>query len=320
MLFPKTKKIGKENDWHRTNNTVFGLYKEYLFTVGDAPVFGNSQFKYIIASTDNLSEQQKGIIKLALEENKKFLKFNKVEFGDNFIYIQFNDLLGFTKLKTLYSVMDFLVNIFLNLGLSKMRKCQNCEKKENIKYYRLIEVGTILCHTCYKRTQIELIESESAPWTDEKKYHSGLLGSLLFSIPAILVWITVATFFGGIASTLSVLIGYFGIKGYAYFNGKQCPLTKYLIILSNIICLITANYLTVCVTLWQKGAKFDSSLSILFTNNEIQELFFKNILVSIALNLIVWIWLFSKFKEKKLTIVHAERVNKLEHSAVFSKF
>ncbi len=79
MIFPKAKKIAKELDWHKTKDGVFGPYKGYFFNVADASLLSNPQFKFVTATTDSLTEQQKLQIKTELDTNKKNLKFTNFE-------------------------------------------------------------------------------------------------------------------------------------------------------------------------------------------------------------------------------------------------
>ena len=117
MIFPKAKKIAKELDWHKTKDGVFGLYKGYFFNVADASLLSNPQFKFVTATTDSLTEQQKLQIKTELDTNKKNLKFTNFEISDNSVFFQFSENLTFTKLKTVYSLLDFLVDLFKKLNI-----------------------------------------------------------------------------------------------------------------------------------------------------------------------------------------------------------
>lgn len=63
MIFPKAKKIAKDLGWHKTNDSVFGLYKGYFFNVADSSILSTPQFKLVTVTTDSLTEEQRLQIK-----------------------------------------------------------------------------------------------------------------------------------------------------------------------------------------------------------------------------------------------------------------
>ena len=119
MIFPKAKKIAKALDWYKTKDTVFGLYKGYFFNMGDSSLLSNPQSKYVIVTTDTLTEEQKLEINTALESNKKKLKFSNFEVDDQTVFVQFIEIYTYTKLKTVYALFDFLVDLLTKIGIPK---------------------------------------------------------------------------------------------------------------------------------------------------------------------------------------------------------
>ena len=310
MIFPKAKKIAKELDWHKTKDGVFGIYKNYFFNVSDASLFSNPQFKFVIASTDILTEEQKALIKFELDANKKNLKFSTFEISENSIFFQFIENLTFTKLKTVYSLFDFLVELFKKLNISEQNKCHNCSSKENNKYYEINDLGIILCSSCFYQTEKSYIKIENEIQSEQKNYLTGFIGALLFSIPGIIAWVLVAIYLERLASGMAIIIGLLGIKGYEYFKGKQGNLTKYLIVLTNIISIVIANVITVLAMLMNEGLTINKSINEFQTNEIAKDLFYKNTMFSFILAIFIWIWLLFVFKNKKLTIKRSEKFNK----------
>jgi hypothetical protein len=310
MIFPKAKKIAKELDWHKTKDGVFGLYKGYFFNVADASLLSNPQFKFVTATTDNLSEEQKQQIKTELDTNKKSLKFTTFEISDNSIFFQFAENLTYTKLKTVYSLFDFLVDLFKKLNISEQNKCHNCGTNQKINYYDLNDTGIILCNTCFNQTENSFYEIERERISEEKNYLTGFLGSIVFSIPGIIAWVLIAVYLERLASAMAMVIAFLGLKGYDYFKGRHGKLTKYLIVLSNIICILIANATTVIAMLVKEGLTISKAFTEFQINQAAKDIFNQNTIISFILAFFVWVWLLFILKDKKLTIKLADKFEK----------
>ena len=310
MVFPKAKKIAKEQNWHSTKDGVFGLYKGYFFNVGDANLLSNPQFKYVVATVDNLTEEQKEQIKTELETNKKVLKFSNFIIRNNSIFIRFVENITFTKLKTIYALFDFLVDLFKKLNISEQNKCHNCGTANNVNSYNLNNSGILLCPACFREIENRHYEIEREKFAENKNYLTGFLGSVVFSAIGIIAWVLVAVYLDIIASAMALVIAYLGIKGYDYFKGRRGKLTKYLIVFSNIICIIIANVATVTAMLMNEGLSISRSLAELQTNEVAQDLIFKNTIISFVLAFFVWVWLLFLLKDKKMAIKLAGKLDK----------
>lgn len=310
MIFQKAKKIAKELDWHKTQDGVFGLFKGHFFNVADASLLSNPQFKFVTATIDNLTEEQKLQIKTELDTNKKNLKFTNFEISDNSIFFQFAENLTFTKLKTVYSLFDFLVDLFKKLQLPEQNKCHNCGTKEKINSYNLNDNGIILCKTCFSQTENSFYEIERERISEEKNYLTGFLGTIVFSIPGIIAWVLIAVYLERLASAMAMVIAFIGLKGYDYFKGRHGKLTKYLIVLSNIICILIANATTVIAMLVKEGLTINQALTEFQINQAAKDIFNQNTMISFILAFFVWIWLLFILKDKKLTIILADKFEK----------
>jgi len=310
MIFQKAKKIAKELDWHKTQDGVFGLYKGHFFNVADASLLSNPQFKFVTATIDNLTEEQKLQIETELDTNKKNLKFTNFEISDNSIFFQFAENLTFTKLKTVYSLFDFLVDLFKKLQLPEQNKCHNCGTKEKINSYNLNDNGIILCKTCFSQTENSFYEIERERISGEKNYLTGFLGTIVFSIPGIIAWVLIAVYLERLASAMAMVIAFIGLKGYDYFKGRHGKLTKYLIVLSNIICILIANATTVIAMLVKEGLTINQALTEFQINQAAKDIFNQNTMISFILAFFVWIWLLFILKDKNLTIKLADKFEK----------
>lgn len=310
MIFPKAKKIAKELDWHKTKDGVFGLYKGYFFNVADASLLSNPQFKFVTATTDNLSEEQKQQIKTELDTNKKSLKFTTFEISDNSIFFQFAENLTFTKLKTVYSLFDFLVDLFKKLNISEQNKCHNCGTNQKINYYDLNDTGIILCNTCFNKTENSFYEIERERISEEKNYLTGFLGSIVFSIPGIIAWVLIAVYLERLASAMAMVIAFLGLKGYDYFKGRHGKMTKFIIVLTNIVSILIANATTVIALLVKEGLTISQAFAEFQTNQAAIDTFNQNTIISFILAFFVWVWLLFILKDKKLTIKLADKFEK----------
>jgi hypothetical protein len=307
MIFPKAKKIAKELDWHKSNNGVFGLYKGYFFNVSDASLLSNPQFKFVTATIDNLTEDLKLQIKKELDTNKKNLKFTNFEISDNSILFEFAENLTFTKLKTVYTLFDFLVELFKKLQLPEQNKCHNCGTKEKINSYNLNDNGIILCKSCFSGKENSFYEIERERISEEKNYLTGFLGTIVFSIPGIIAWVLSAVYLERLASAMAIVIAILGLIGYDYFKGRHGKLTKYLLVLSNIICILTANATTIIAMLVKEGLTINQAFTEFQINQLARDIFNQNTIISFILAFMVWIWLLFILKDKKLKIKLAEK-------------
>lgn len=307
MIFPKTKKIAKKLDWHKTNDGVFGLYKGYFFNIGDANLMNNPQSKFIILRTDNLSDEQEQQIRSELVENKKTLKFTNSRIGTNTIYIQFIEIFTYTKVNTVYYLLDFLVDLCKRLNISEKYECQNCTTKTNLNFYDLNNNGTILCESCFHEIENQFFEIEREKLSKNKNYLTGFLGSILFSIPGIIAWTLIAVYVGLIGSGMAILIALLGLKGYEFFKGQKSKLTKYLIVFSNIVSILIANIAIFIFLFVKEGLTISQSFQELQINTRAQDMLLKYTLISFVLAFCAWLWLLFQIKEEKMTIKLAEK-------------
>lgn len=307
MIFPKAKKIAKDLGWHKTNDSVFGLYKGYFFNVADSSILSTPQFKLVTVTTDSLTEEQRLQIKTELDKNKKRLKFTNFNLSNNEIFFQFTENLTLTKIKTVYSLFDFLVDLFKRLNVSGQNKCHHCGKDQRINYYNLNDTGIILCDTCFSQEDHRFYEIEKERISKEKNYLTGFLGALIFSVPGIILWTFFAIYFERLASGMAFVIALLGLLGYDYFKGRHGKLTKYIIVFTNILSIVIANIMTVITLLVKQGLSIKHAIQELQTNEAAKDFFYQSIIISFLLALLVWIWLLFIMKDKKLNIKLADK-------------
>lgn len=307
MIFPKAKKIARDHGWYKTSHKVFGLYKGYFFNVSDASIIHTPQYKYVSVTTGNLTDEQRQHIKTELTTNRKWLKFTFFEIRENTIYFKFTENIMPTTIRTVYALFDFVVDLLKRLNIPEQNKCHSCEKIQRINYYDLNHTGILLCDDCFKQTADKLHEIEKERVSKEKNYLTGFLGSVIFSIPAIILWVLLAVFLGGISSGMAFVTAILGFLGYDYFNGFRGKLTRSIIFFTSFISIFAANIITVIALLVKEGFSINEAIWEFQTNPAANEIFMQNIIISFILSFIPWIWILFIRKEDKLTIKKADK-------------
>lgn len=307
MIFPKAKKIARDLGWYKTDNGVFGLYKGYFFNVSDASLMSNPQYKFVSATTGNLTEEQRQQIKAELVTKKRKLKFTSFEIGDSGIFFRFSETFIYTRLNTVYSLLDFLVDLFRKLNIPEQNKCHSCGTDQKISYYNLVDNGIIFCDSCFHQTNNKFYEIEKERISKEKDYLTGFLGTLIFSAPGIILCVLLAIYLGKLASGMAFILAFFAFIGYNLLKGREGTLKKYIIFLTNIISIIIANVITVLALLLKQGSTIKQAISELQTSESVKEVFYANMVFSFVLALGAWIWILFIMKDNKLSIKPAEK-------------
>ncbi|SMC31384.1 MULTISPECIES: hypothetical protein [unclassified Chryseobacterium] len=307
MIFPKAKKIARDLGWYKTEDGVFGLYKGYFFNVSDASLVSTPQYKFVSVTTGNLTEEKWLQINTELVTNKKRLKFTGFEIRDTSILFQFSETFIYTKLKTVYTLFDFLVDLFKKLNIPEQYKCHSCGTNQKINYYNLNDNGILLCDTCFHETNNKFYEIEKLRISKEKNYLTGFFGAVIFSIPWIILWVLSAVYLGRIASAMALIIAFFASIGYSFLKGREGTLKKYIIFLTNIVSIIMANVMIVLALLIKEGSTLKQAILEFQTNETVKEVFYTNIIISSILGLVAWIWILFVMKDEKLIIKRADK-------------
>ncbi|WP_353159834.1 hypothetical protein [Myroides odoratus] len=263
MLFPKAKKIAKQQDWFATNQLVFGLYKNYLFQIGDANLLATPSSKFVISDITLISEDQRNFVEQTLIANKQALKFSTYAFQNNTIVFTFNEHLALTKIKTIYVLLDFLTDLYTRIDLPISNYCQNCKESGTINFYNLNEKGIQLCALCTSDFKKRFYRHESDERKMNSTYSKGVIGALLFSIPGIIMWIIVAYYFNTIYSALASVIAVLGYLGYIKFNGKKGSKTLLFLSITNFTTVLLANLIVFLIELNAAGYSLRESFHVL---------------------------------------------------------
>ncbi|MDQ1857462.1 hypothetical protein [Chryseobacterium sp. WLY505] len=213
-----------------------------------------------------------------------------------------------TKIKTVYALFDFVVDLLKKLNIPEQNRCHSCETNEKITYYDLNHTGVLLCDDCFKQTDNKFNKVEKERISKEKNYLTGFLGAIMFSIPAIILWVLLAVYLGEISSGMAFAIALVGFLGYDYFKGFRGKLTRYIIFFTNIVSIFVANVITVIALLVKQGLTINQAIFEFQNNPSANEIFMKNSILSFILSFIPWIWVLFIRKDDKLIIKPAEKL------------
>lgn len=308
MILPVNRKIAKQLKWHRTGDKIFGLYNGCFFNMGDSSIFSSPNYKFINASVGDLNEVQLTGITNDLHKNKSILKFAEPNVSDGYLFIKINEVWGTTKTKKVYKILDFIVELLKKYTVGFGADCLHCGSLEKTGFYNHSNTGVILCVQCFERTKASVNEQRYKLQLLQNNYLLGFMGSILFSIPAIIGWVLIAIFIGKIALGMVFLIAILGDIGYNKFKGKQTRLTPWIIILSNMMWILFANIAMVTILLYREGLTIGSALSGTFEFENARQILNNNTAISFILAFFVWIWLLLTFKKDNLEISPALKV------------
>ena len=266
MISNTIKSIGKENGWYKSKDSVFGLYKDYFFVLGD----GESS-KFFIALLDELDDQTSQTLNNSLAEKQKSLKIKEYAITKDEVQVRITSY----KKDLLYAVLNFLVELFDSNNLSRQNKCHSCGSEKDLGYYSLPSgFGIIYCASCREGAGQMFNEAQRRYTSEEKNYLTGTFGAFLYTIPVMIVYVIVWYYWGVIAGFVALLFGIASLKGYIDFKGKPGSFTVWIMLLVNIIAIVTANYLTAIYSLYLMGASIGKILELLLTSRQIHEVVF----------------------------------------------
>jgi len=303
MIRPSIKKIAKKENWYRGKDLVFGFYKDYIFNIGNSSFFDQLQFKYIIVRLPSLNQASTSKIKKRLE-----LKFTKLEFGEGFLSLEFMETSSYIKIEEIYKVLDLLVKIFQDEKIEPTNCCYKCKSKTvNLKYFILNRIGITYCNTCIKSVEKQLENINKRNDDIEKNYLKGFFGSILFSIPAVLLWVLIAVYLERLAAFMSIAFFTLGLKGYDYFKAVWGKLTYPTLVLSNIFMILFSNVVTAVTLLYLENIAITEIIYHIQYNQDIQKMIIDNIVLSFILSFFVWVSVFFALRFKKESIKIAKK-------------
>lgn len=287
MIFPRIRKIAKDNKFYKTSNIVFGKYRDYLFSLGDG-----QGFKLVNVLMEAVEEEKLLKIKNDLEFLKNKKKISEVIVEDGSIIVKIKEVILSASEKKIYFVMDTLVEALKKNNVEWKEECFSCSTDQSeLGYYNFDGEGVILCNYCYERVIRDYEEEKKDFMYQEKNYVSGAIGASIFSLGGVLAWVVLGYFFNRIALFVVLLITFLSMKGYDFFKGKPGPLTKWIITSINIIAIVVANYIIVIFSGLRGGYTIKIILGNLRYNEMLKNELMRQIKNSLALSSIAIIYM-----------------------------
>jgi hypothetical protein len=307
MVTKRLLELAKNNNWYRTKKVVFVNYKKHFFQIYRQHWLSQDQLYVIYMRLNKPTEEQKASLNEMVEQNKKVYHVFTSEISDSYFSLYLRNTWRNMRVHEIQSLLDFLTEIAENLKLDNSENCHQSNKTSSLDFYNLTNSGIRLNVNSYNEVLNAVTEENEAIDNEGNNYFMGFLGSILFSIPVIILWVLVAYYFNILSSAMSVLIAFAGYFGYIYFKGKQNKVFPFVLILSNICMIVLANFITAYFSLWREGLGF-SVIQYLFQEPEIFTDIKKNIGLSMVLSSFTWIWIFMEFRTEKAFIKLAEKV------------
>jgi hypothetical protein len=303
MIYNKLKKFGQEKGWYRTERSVFGMHNGYFFNIYQGNMMSSPQYKTIICRTEAMLESQVFELEQLLTENKKSIKYDLLEVGIDFISITFHENFSFTKAAKL----DETLNI-----ISKELSDRNIKSKynysEKMDYYNLSGEGVLLSQKDFINQSSKIGQMEAMDKLENHSYFNGFIGTIIYSLPIIILWVLLAVYAERLSSGMGMLVALTGSFGYEKFKGKLGFWSKWIILLSNIALIFLANVGVIAFILWRMSVPFDQMLDLFKTDFELQSFFKTNLLISIVIGAVGWFWLLFNFNTKRNYIEKAEKL------------
>lgn len=302
MLTKKLKAFGKEHNWYKTTGAVFGLYKDYSFSIYQSDLSSSPQTKTIVATFDNITEAQQQDLTVFLKENKKAYSYKHFEVGQDYLSIVFIENLRRVKNEKLNQLLEFIVEELQRIDVPKIND------PASLGYYNLSGKGVLLTPSEYEKIKQDATRQQSKDKLERTSYIQGFFGAFLFTIPVIILWVIVAFYFNYLIAALAIFIAIAASFGYNKFKGKLGVGTKWSIALATILGIFVANIITMILELNYLELDLGQRLQLIFSNEEVRSIFLQNLGMSMVFGALgIW-WIVSSVETKPFYIEHAEKL------------
>jgi len=289
MILPGIKKIAKNKNWLRSNSMTSGVENDYLVNMGDG-----QGFKFFLLHNMKIPESKIDLLKTEFDAIKKNFSFNVIEIENNSIYITIKEMFLPAKKEKIVKALDAIVDILKRNAIPVNTTCIDCGKNDDttLHYVNTKDVNFPICSGCAGNLRHKLFTEKEIFLNEDKNYMRGLLGAIIFSIPGMIVWLLATVYLERIAAAIALLMFYLSIKGYEKFGGKMGKMKAWILLSANIIMIIMSNFLTVGYLLFKKqNIPADKIVEIITTNQQILDIIYDGIALSLAVCSIVWLYL-----------------------------
>lgn len=303
MVGKKLKQYGQSKGWYLTPDSVFGLYKGYCVTIAQTSALSNPQYKTIIFDTEKMSTEQVNGMQTVLQRIQKENKNSLFQVGETGLSVSLFENLFKIKAEKLDAILDTLFNELEALGVGKPFAQVDTS---TLGYYNLSGNGVILTKDQYQTINAEINRANVQEQLERTSYFNGFLGSLLFALPVIAVWVAFTLWLNVIAGFLALLVSFLGYLGYEKFNGKLGPLTKWLLVVSNIIVITAANLASLYFEVRSFGFSLAEAIDLVQNHPETKSVFLQNLGISFVFAVVAWVWIFGSVSVRRNYVDVAE--------------
>jgi hypothetical protein len=292
------KKLGENLGLEKTDSEAVGFVKNIYVKIADR--IGMKTVEIIFPE---FTEDDKEILEQVFNENK-VKEFNLFKDG---VTIIFRESFLPYPIKKIHSLINIIVEYFNGKYPLLGKKCQNCGQfKKGANYYTK-DGSKYLCDNCLNEIERKLNEEKINYDLIPKNYCLGILGSVLFSVPGILLTLIIFIFTRKIAAVSVLLYLLLAEIGYRKFKGKMTIFGAVIISSSGIIMIFIGIIVSYILSIAFQMKTFDGLWEML-NMPEIQKELSLNIILALLISLICIIlnlfqlkkrWSFPKIKKTK---------------------
>lgn len=276
MIYPKLKSIAKENNWYRSNNSVFGLYKNYFFNWSEG-----QGFKSVYARMKDIPDDVVKQIDEYISSRKDEIGYKEKVVAADGIFLKFTESLIPLKKTKNYGAMDAIIEVYIRFNIPASNCCAECRGKDRLNYSYIKDVGILFCDSCKEKLMNEGYRNAEAYFSEAKYYLRGTVGAMLFSLAGVVLWVLLGYYMERIFAVVAVIFAYLSLKGYDLFKAKRGTWTPLIIISVSIISIIVSNVATMIFALMMNGFDWEQAWNIIFTNEKIYSAVGKDLMISL---------------------------------------
>lgn len=301
--------MGSHLKWYHSKNRIFDFVKGYFFQIGATPLIDNPNFKFIeISLPTYLDEPTRKSIIDAIDKKKNVIKHTRVMFHEHVLFLQFIQVFRYVKEKKLTIAVKAVANILEELRIERNKVCAICDREVEFDIYHQNNIGILCCQPCFETNKSFYNDENRKFKHQELNYFQGFLGSLLFSMGGVILWVLIAVFFNYITTLGAFVIAFLSQIGFTYFKGKPDSNMKYFVILAGIIAIILANFLSYLFQMKNLGFDFSNSYHLLFDDPSLWSTFSSDTMLSLFFGAIIWFFMLFEKGKQDLSIEKAKRM------------
>lgn len=304
---PSLKTIAQQEGWSIGENVVFGVYKEYFFNIGQSNFWTDTAHKYIVASLPEAKPSVLSKIATDLEQQRAALNFTTISHEGKQLRVHFEEQEAYVSLETLYQTLDALVERFQQENLASTVGCTGCGASQ-VEHYKVGRLGVAYCAACLTSFREILQNLRAKEEGKPKHYLKGFMGSLLFSLPIVPVWVFLAIWAEFVVAILSMFIVALGLEGYRRFKGGLGKFTALVMILSNSVMLVICNLATMVTQLYRAEIPLSRTFSMILHNANARSVFLSDLALSLFVSLFIWGYFLTPLRPKRTTIKKAQKL------------